>query len=355
MNNTSKKRILVWLSGWVDSAVAAHLLLQQGYDVTAGFMINYITDSPDCTTKADLEEAKRVAAFLGIKLHTFDFQKEYEERIVQYIIHGYKNWITPNPDVLCNSDIKFKLFLDEAIALGFDAIATGHYVQTTTDDNGVVHLLKWVDPEKDQSYFLSRLNQKQLSSALFPVGGIPKSQVRKIAREAGLPNAERKDSQGICFIGKVEMREFLKSQIEPKEGNIVNMEWKMLGKHQGAWWYTIGQRQGLGVAHSEPLFVIKKDVVSNTLVVGTESEAELYSKELVAIEWRWIGVAPALPLAANAKIRYRQADQACVISTDSSNPAAIHVTFSEPQRAVASGQIVAVYQGDELLGSWLIQ
>ncbi len=355
-----KKRILVWLSGWVDSAVTAYLLLQQGYEVTAGFMINYITDSPDCTTKADLEEAKKVATFLGIKLYTFDFQKEYEASVVQYIINGYKSWITPNPDVLCNSDVKFRLFLDEARAMGFDAIATGHYARVTYSQ-WAYHLLKWVDPEKDQSYFLSRLNQEQLSSAIFPLGWMVKSEVRKIAREAGLPNAARKDSQGICFIGKVEMREFLKSQIEPKEGNIVNMEWKILGTHQGARGYTIWQRQGLGIAHSEPLFVIKKDVVSNTLIVGTESEADLYSKELAAIDRRRIGVAPALPLAANAKIRYRQADQACEVaalqddSTNSSSTSAMRISFSDPQRAVASGQIVAVYQGDELLGSWLIQ
>lgn len=348
-----KKKILVWLSWWVDSAVTAYLLLQQGYDVTAGFMINYVTDSPECTTKADLEEAKKVAEYLGIKLYTFDFQKEYEERIVQYIINGYKNGLTPNPDVLCNSDVKFRLFLDEALALGFDAIATGHYVRSKTDENWLVHLLKWVDPDKDQSYFLSRLNQQQLSHSIFPLGELQKPEVRKIAKEAWLPNAERKDSQGICFIGKVEMREFLKSQIEPKEWKIVNLDWETIGTHQWARGYTIWQRQGLWVAYSEPLFVIKKDIEHNVLVVGTESEAELYSNSLVATQWHRMGDTPLLPLHANAKIRYRQADQACTVTQDSEN--LMKIDFQEPQRAVASGQIVAIYQWDELLGSWLIQ
>lgn len=347
------KKVLVGLSGWVDSAVTAYLLQQQGYEVTAGFMINYMTDTPECTTKIDLEEAKKVAEYLGIKLYTFDFRKEYEERIVQYIVHGYKSGITPNPDVLCNSDIKFRLFLDEAISLWFDAIAMGHYARISHTEDGIYHLLKWVDPEKDQSYFLSRLNQQQLSRSMFPLGNMLKSEVRKIAREAGLPNADRKDSQGICFIGKVEMREFLKQQIEPQEGNIVNMKWEVVWKHQGARGYTIGQRQGLWVAFSEPLFVVKKDVTTNTLTVGTEDEASLYSNELYATQWQWIWKEYPLPLHAAAKIRYRQADQAMNISTDKNG--IMKIVFDESQRAVASGQIIALYQGDELLGSWLIQ
>ncbi len=347
-----KKKILVGLSGWVDSAVAAYLLMKQGYEVTAGFMINYITDSPECTTKADLEEAKKVAEHLGIKLYTFDFQKEYEERIVQYIVDGYKSGLTPNPDVLCNSDIKFRLFLDEALALGFDAIATGHYARIK-EKNGVFHLLKWIDPEKDQSYFLARLNQEQLSHSMFPVGWMLKSEIRKIAKEAWLPNADRKDSQGICFIGKVEMREFLQSQIEPKEWNIVNLQGEKLGTHQWARGYTIWQRQGLWVAYSEPLFVIRKDIEKNLLVVGTESEAELYRNSLIATDWHRISPVPPLPLQAAAKIRYRQPDQDCTISATDNH--LMKIEFSQPQRAVASGQIVALYQWDELLGSWLIQ
>ncbi len=208
-------KILVGLSGGVDSAVSALLLRDAGHEVHAGFMVNYRTDDEHCTTRADLAEAERVAEFLGIPFSTFDFVREYEERIVRTIYDGYLKGVTPNPDVLCNNLVKFDLFLEEALSYGFDAVATGHYARTVVRD-GRVRLLKGNDPEKDQSYFLSRLSESQLSKAVFPIGHLPKPEVRRIAREAGLPNADRKDSQGLCFIGKVPMREFLRERIPEK-------------------------------------------------------------------------------------------------------------------------------------------
>lgn len=355
------KRILVGLSGWVDSAVAAYLLLQQGYDVTAGFMINYTTDDESCTTKEDLSEAQRVASFLGIKLHTFDFQTEYHERIVRYIIDSYKNWLTPNPDVLCNSEIKFKLFLEEWIALWFDAVATGHYARIVTSDEwqmtNIYKLLKWVDANKDQSYFLAGLNQEQLSKALFPLGDLTKPQVREIAKEAKLPNADRKDSQGICFIGKVPMKTFLQQYIPVEKGNILNTAWKIIGEHDGARWYTIWQRRWIWFAWGEAMFVIKKDVKANTITLWTEKEADLYSQDIGVSQWHWIGEEHALPFSWHAKIRYRQADQECIIDWENSPQASdknIIAHFTQEQRAVASGQILVAYNGDEVIWSGII-
>lgn len=230
MSNASKK-ILVGLSGGVDSAVSAYLLKEAGYEVHAGFMVNYRTDDENCTTKADLEEAERVAKCLDIPFSTFDFVREYEERIVSHIFEGYSRGITPNPDVLCNNLVKFDLFLEEALSYGFDAIATGHYARSTVRE-GRVRLLKGVDGEKDQSYFLSRLSEAQLEKAIFPIGHLQKTEVREIARNAGLPNAERKDSQGLCFIGKVPMREFLRERLPEKTGDIFDTSGKKVGEHR---------------------------------------------------------------------------------------------------------------------------
>ncbi len=222
----------------MDSAVSAFLLKEAGYEVHAGFMVNFQSDDENCTTKTDLAEAERVARHLEIPLHTFDFVAEYEDRIIRRIYEGYEKGLTPNPDVLCNNLVKFDLFLEEAVSYGFDGIATGHYARI--DRNGEIpRLLKGVDDSKDQSYFLSRLNRAQLEKAYFPVGGIAKSEVREIARKAGLPNAERKDSQGLCFIGKTPMREFLRERLEEKTGDIVDAAGKKVGEHRGAWFYTV--------------------------------------------------------------------------------------------------------------------
>lgn len=239
-------KILVGLSGGVDSAVSALLLKEAGHEVHAGFMVNYRTDDEHCTTKTDLAEAERVADFLKIPFSTFDFVQEYEDRIIKTIYDGYVRGVTPNPDVLCNNLVKFDLFLEEALSYGFDAIATGHYARTV-EREGRIRLLKGLDPEKDQSYFLSRLSEGQLSKAVFPIGHLAKTEVRRIARTSGLPNAERKDSQGLCFIGKVPMREFLRSRIPERKGDIVDTSGKKVGEHPGAWFYTVGQRRDLRV------------------------------------------------------------------------------------------------------------
>jgi len=249
------KKILVGLSGGVDSAVAAFLLQKQGYEVSCGFMINYLEeDNPACTTRADMEMAKKVADFLGLPFFTFDYREEYEERIVEYIYREYAAGRTPNPDVFCNNLVKFDLFLEEALELGYDRVATGHYARIEAalydappDTEARYHLLKAVDPHKDQSYFLSRLSPFQLAKAIFPIGHLMKSEVREIAKKAQLPNADRKDSQGLCFIGKVPMREFLARKIPKKTGNILDTSGNILGEHEGAFAYTIGQRKGIKI------------------------------------------------------------------------------------------------------------
>lgn len=258
-------RILVGLSGGVDSAVTALLLREAGHDVSCAFMINYLTEDDSCPTRVDMAEARKVAEFLGLPFHTFDFIEEYERRIVEYIYREYGLGRTPNPDVFCNNLVKFDLFLSEALSYGFDAIATGHYARV--GNSGKVMLLKGADPLKDQSYFLSRLSSSQIEKALFPIGHLHKSEVRQIAKEAALPNAERKDSQGLCFIGKVPMSTFLSQRLKANEGDIVDTSGKKLGTHRGLWRYTIGQRRDIRIGGGPSLFVVAKDISSNTLVV----------------------------------------------------------------------------------------
>ncbi|MDD2487022.1 MAG: tRNA 2-thiouridine(34) synthase MnmA [Candidatus Gracilibacteria bacterium] len=347
-----KKRVLVGLSGGVDSAVTAYLLQKEGYEVCAGFMKNYISEEENCPTKEDRDEAIKVASFLGIKTFIiFDFREEYNKKVVDYIYDGYKSGITPNPDILCNSEIKFKLFLEKAMELGFDYIATGHYARI--EETGLQYrLLKGIDETKDQSYFLSGLNQFQLSKSLFPIGGIKKTEVRKIAEEIGLPNAKRKDSQGICFVGKVDMHKFLEKKIPTEIGNIVDTSGHILGQHKGAWYYTIGQRKGIEIGGGPALFVIKKDVEKNEIIVGNENELELYSNSLTASKWHWIGDKLSFPIEGSVKVRYRQSDQE-VEMFDLGNDR-IEAKFKEAQRAITSGQTIALYIGDMLVGSGTI-
>jgi tRNA-uridine 2-sulfurtransferase len=361
---TKNKKILVWLSGGVDSAVAAYLLKEQGYDVTAGFMINYLAPEGEvCPTREDIEVAKEVATYLQIPFFTFDYCDEYEQKVLNYMYEGYKKWITPNPDIMCNSEIKFRVFLDEARELGFNAVATGHYARIV-EENGISKLLKWVDQNKDQSYFLAGLSQEQFSQALFPIGHLQKSEVREIARKARLPNAERKDSQWICFVGKVDMKEFLQKKIPHSQGDIVDIYGKILGKHKWVFYYTIGQRKGLEIwGLPEPIFVMKKDIKNNRLIVGYGKDEELFSDTLFIDELHFLRPDHPIqfppyqgemktPYKTSAKIRYRQVDQACEISRNENK--GYIVRFENSQRAIAAGQIVAFYDGDELWGSGVI-
>jgi len=352
-----KKRVLVWLSGWVDSAVTAHLLMKEGYEVVAGFMKNYVSEEEECSTRVDRDEAIKVAEFLWIKeFIIFDFREEYNKKIVEYIYEWYQKWITPNPDILCNSEIKFKLFLEKAINLNFDYIATGHYARIETDLEKTrpvsYKLLKWIDSTKDQSYFLSGLNQFQLSKSLFPIWNLEKSEVRKIAEKIWLPNAKRKDSQWICFVWKVDMHKFLEKKIPTKTWNIVNTDWIILWQHNWAAYFTIGQRKWIEIWWGPALFVIKKDIEKNEIVVWTENELELYSNSLTASNWHWIWENLSFPIKATAKIRYRQTDQEVEI-IDLWN-SRIQANFTEKQRAITSGQTIAIYIQDELIWSGII-
>ncbi|MCT4616959.1 MAG: tRNA 2-thiouridine(34) synthase MnmA [Candidatus Gracilibacteria bacterium] len=350
----SKKKVLVGISGGVDSAVSAYLLQQEGYEVYGGFMVNYLAPQGEyCPTKEDLAEARKVSDFLGLKdFFIFNYVDEYEDKVLNYMYEGYKKGITPNPDIMCNSEIKFRVFLDEAMAAGFDYIATGHYANITCDDKGIYHLKKGVDNNKDQSYFLAGLGQDQLSKAIFPIGNLEKSEVRKIAEKIGLPNAKRKDSQGICFVGKVDMSKFLEKKIPNLEGNIVDTSGNILGKHKGIFYYTIGQRKGLGIGGGPAIYVVGKDIEKNEIIVGGEKDLALFSQKLTANNVHYLAEKIEMPFKAKAKTRYRQADQDCEVFDLGGGR--IKVEFKEPQRAITSGQVVAIYKEDELIVSAFI-
>ncbi len=351
MNMDKKKKVLVWMSGGVDSAVSAYLLLQQWYEVVAGFMKNYADESnPNCHTREDRDMAIKVAQHLGIKTFViFDFREEYDQKIIQYIYDGYLAGLTPNPDVLCNSEIKFKLFLEKAMELGCDFVATGHYAQLEKTGE-MVKLLRWVDETKDQSYFLAWLNQYQLNHSLFPIGGMLKSEVRALATEIWLPNADRKDSQWLCFIWKVPMVDFLKKALPVKQGEIVDQTGKKLGYHDGAWFYTIGQRHGIKL--HQQYYVVSTDVKKNIVVVDTKEQAELSRNFLFVEQWHWIGEELAFPLKCEVKIRYRQQPHNALLTSDGDGR--IKILCEEEQRAIAPGQVVAAYLGQELIGSGII-
>lgn len=348
--NVSKIKVLVWLSGGVDSAVAAYLLKKEWYDVTAGFMKNYVSETGNCTTYDDATEAIKVAKFLWINILSFDLQKEYNEKIINYIYEGYKKWITPNPDVLCNNLIKFDVFLKKALDMWFDYIATGHYARIEHTKNEY-KLLKWIDNNKDQSYFLSGLNQFQLSKSFFPLWDIEKPEVRKIAKKIWLPNAERKDSQGLCFVGNIPIKTFLEQRLPKKEGITIDESGKQIGKHQGARFFTIGQRQGLNLPPDR--YVTKIDVKKNIVTVGPRGSEFLNQKDIALTDRHRIGKAKTLPCEITAKIRYRQVDPAPATLKKWAAKKIIAV-FDEKQWAVAPGQVVVAYNWDECLGNGLI-
>lgn len=394
------KRVVIGLSGGVDSSVAAHLLLEQGYEVIGIFMRNWhdesVTINNECPWIDDSNDAMLAAEWLGIPFHVLDMSAEYKRRIVDYMFREYQAGRTPNPDVLCNREIKFDLFLDAALQLKADFVATGHYCQKDSfvDTNGKViyRLLAGADRNKDQSYFLCQLKQEQLEKALFPIGHLQKPEVRRIAKEIGLPNAAKKDSQGLCFIGKVKLPVFLQQQLEIKKGKIIELpqdssmfplsNWpserseneltlatsahifstemgKIVGEHNGAHFYTIGQRKGLGVGgKQEPLFIVETDAESNTIYTGQgEHHPALLRRGLFVKNEEIHWIRPDLMLKDNeeatymVRIRYRQLLFECnLIKLEKG----LYCLFKEPQKSVARGQFIAWYNDDELIGSGVI-
>ncbi|WP_297481621.1 tRNA 2-thiouridine(34) synthase MnmA [Ferrovum sp.] len=349
----SKPRVIVGLSGGVDSSVSALLLKEQGYEVIGLFMKNW-EDDPECTARADLVDAVAVADVLKIDIEVVNFSAEYRERVFSYFLEEYQAGRTPNPDILCNSEIKFKAFLDHALKLGADKIATGHYARVR-DENGKIQLLRGLDPGKDQSYFLYRLNQSQLAHTLFPVGHLPKREVRALARKAGLATATKKDSTGICFIGERPFREFLERYLPRQPGPMETPTGKVVGHHQGLAFYTLGQRQGLGIGGpGEPWFVAAKDLANNRLiVVQGHDHPLLHGLGLSAGQLSWISGIPPSPGIYSAKNRYRQKDAPCHLTYARENAVA-DLHFEDPQWAITPGQSAVLYQGETCLGGGII-
>ena len=352
----SARRVVVGMSGGVDSSVAAWLLKQQGYEVVGLFMKNWEDDDTDeyCTSREDLIDAVSVAELIGIDIEAVNFAQEYRERVFRSFLDEYRAGRTPNPDVLCNAEIKFKAFLDHALALGAEHIATGHYARVREID-GRFQLLKAVDASKDQSYFLYRLDQSQLSRTLFPLGDLLKRDVRALAQRLGLPNHAKRDSTGICFIGERPFREFLMRYLPTEPGAIETPDGGRVGTHQGLMYYTIGQRQGLGIGGpGEAWYVAAKDMDRNVLVVvqGHDHPA-LFRSALTAGDLSWVGGhPPPAPAGYMAKTRYRQPDTPC--SIERPDPYGCRVRFSTPQRAVTPGQSLVLYEREVCLGGGII-
>ncbi|MFV0557874.1 MAG: tRNA 2-thiouridine(34) synthase MnmA [Enterococcus sp.] len=360
MKDNSQTRVVVGMSGGVDSSVTALLLKEQGYDVVGIFMKNW--DDTDengvCTATEDYKDVAKVAAQIGIPYYSVNFEKEYWDRVFEYFLAEYRAGRTPNPDVMCNKEIKFKAFLDYALELGADYVATGHYAQVTRDEDGTVHMLRGVDQNKDQTYFLSQLSQAQLNKTMFPLGGIEKPAVRAIAERAGLATAKKKDSTGVCFIGEKNFKQFLSNYLPAKDGNMVTLDGEVKGQHAGLMYYTIGQRQGLGIGgggqNNEPWFVIGKDLATNTLYVGQGfHHPALYADRLDAsvIHFTQDTKMPQ-EFKCTAKFRYRQQDVPVTVRLLDGERA--EVIFDEPVRAITPGQAVVFYDGMECLGGGLI-
>lgn len=356
----SEIRVIVGMSGGVDSSVSAALLLEQGYQVEGLFMKNWDEDDGTeyCTAKEDLADAQAVSDRLGIKLHTANFAAEYWDNVFEHFLEEYKAGRTPNPDILCNREIKFKAFLDYALSLGADLIATGHYVRRAERDGQTV-LLRGIDNNKDQSYFLHAVGAEQIARTLFPVGELEKPEVRRIAERYELATARKKDSTGICFIGERRFSDFLKQYLPAQPGDIETTDGTVIGRHHGLMYHTIGQRQGLGIgglqgASDEPWYVLRKDLTNNVLVVGQgNNHPWLFSDALTCSSIYWVNpIYTSEPLRLTAKVRYRQADQACTLEQTADG---YLVRFDEPQRAVTPGQSLVLYSGDICLGGGVIE
>ena len=366
MSPQKKHRIVVGLSGGVDSAVSAHLLKRAGHEVVAIFMKNWEDDDDDayCSSRQDFLDAASVADVLGIEIEHVNFAADYKDRVFAEFLREYRAGRTPNPDVLCNAEIKFKAFLDHALRLGAEKIATGHYARVRRRGERF-ELLKGRDPLKDQSYFLHRLNQSQLARTLFPVGELPKTEVRHIAEAVGLPNARKKDSTGICFIGERPFREFLNRYLANEPGPIRDDRGRVVGEHVGLSFYTLGQRKGIGIggvkesraarggSEHAPWFVARKDMAANTLhVVQGHDHPWLLSRRLRADDASWVAGEPPPAGRMAAKTRYRQSDADCTLAP--ADAGAFELAFDTPQWAVTPGQSAVLYEGDVCLGGGVI-
>lgn len=352
----SKIRVVVGMSGGVDSSVAAYLLKKQGYDVIGIFMKNW--DDTDefgvCTATEDYDDVIKVCNQIGIPYYAVNFEKQYWDKVFTYFLEEYKAGRTPNPDVMCNKEIKFKAFLEHAMKLGADYLATGHYARVDERDGEVV-MLRGVDNNKDQTYFLNQLSQEQLKHVMFPIGNIAKPEVRKIAEEAGLATAKKKDSTGICFIGERNFKEFLSQYLPAQPGNMETFDGRVMGKHDGLMYYTIGQRHGLGIGgDGDPWFVLGKDLERNVLYVGQGFNHDaLYSTSLMAVKMGFTSDRPkSSKFSCTAKFRYRQEDTPVEVELLEDGRA--HIIFEEPVRAITPGQAVVLYDGEQCLGGGTI-
>lgn len=360
MNKSQK--VIVGMSGGVDSSVAAHILVQEGFHVEGLFMKNWDEDdnSEYCTAKEDLADAQQVCDKIGITLHTANFATDYWDNVFEHFLSEYKSGRTPNPDILCNREIKFKVFLEYAQMLDADYIATGHYVRRGSID-GKPSLNKGLDSTKDQSYFLCAVNEAAFEKSLFPLGELEKTKVREIAEREGFINSRKKDSTGICFIGERRFSDFLKQYLPAQPGKMMTPEGEFMGEHQGLMFYTLGQRQGLGIggvkgAGEEPWYSLEKDLDNNILIVGQGTNHPLlFTDNLSACEMHWINGLPSVGTSfdCHAKTRYRQPDQPCTVNVLNENEC--EVNFKTPQRAVTPGQSVVFYQGDRCLGGGIIR
>ncbi len=367
------------MSGGVDSSVTAALLLEQGYEVTGVYMKNWSQDLPGfaCPWKEDYQDAKRVAVQLGIPFKLYDFETQYREKVVDYMLDGYKAGITPNPDIMCNQEVKFKLFLNTALEDGADMIATGHYARIKSQETSnkrqgssnkkegwrvasgenpeqllYSSLFTGLDANKDQSYFLYRVTEEALSKSLMPIGEYEKSKVRELAKKLGLSTADKKDSQGICFVGKVGIREFLEQFVETEPGAIIDQHGKAIGQHDGALFYTIGQRHGLDVGGGLPYYVTHKDMDRNEVYVTTDlQDAQLWHKDLTITNLHWINEAPAEGKAYGVRTRYRAPLISCTLTKGDTT---WHILMDEEVRALTPGQSAVIYEGDRVLGGGIV-